>query len=91
MGKEKPRIVRALSCLYETLKSFLHLIGETKVHTKRREDKALEGLAGSQAVGVLGDGVHVLPVEVDQVGTVGLDAGGSDGLGENRGATSNWK
>lgn len=69
--------------------SYLHLIGETKVHTEGRKDKALERLASSQTIGVLADGRHVFLVQVDQVGTVGLDARGSHGLGEDGGATSN--
>jgi hypothetical protein len=50
----------------------------------------LELLIGSQIIGVLLDGGQIIGVQVDQILAVGLDAGGSDGLGEDGRATSDW-
>jgi hypothetical protein len=64
-------------------KASLLLIGEAKVDSERRVDKALELAFGLEAIAVLAKGSHILSVQVDQVGAVGLDAGRGDGLGQD--------
>jgi len=67
----------------------LLLIGEAEGDTERREDKPLEGLAGSQTVRVFLDRSHILSIEMNQVGAVSLDTRWSHGLGEHGGTASN--
>lgn len=64
-------------------KESLLLIGEAKVDTEWRVDKALELALGLEAITVLAKGSQILSVQVDQVGTVGLNAGRGDGLGQD--------
>lgn len=64
-------------------KESLLLIGEAKVDTEWRVDKALELALGLETITVLAKGSQVLSVQVDQVGTVGLNAGRGDGLGQD--------
>lgn len=64
-------------------KESLLLIGEAEVDTERRVNKALELALGLEAITVLAKGSQILSVQVDQVGTVGLNAGRGDGLGQD--------
>lgn len=67
----------------------LLLVRETKTDPEGREDKALQLALGFQTVTVLAEGSHVFIIQPDQVGTVGLDTGGSHRLGENGRSTGN--
>lgn len=64
-------------------KKSLLLIGETEVDTERRVHKALELSLGLETIAVLAEGRQIFSIQVDQVGTVGLDAGRGDGLGQD--------
>lgn len=74
--------VASLSTILSGKESLL-LIGEAEVDTERRVDKALELALGLEAIAVLAKGSQILSVQVDQVGTVGLNAGRGDGLGQD--------
>lgn len=74
--------VASLSTILPGKESLL-LIGEAEVDTERRVDKALELALGLEAITVLAKGSQILGVQVDQVGTVGLNAGRGNGLGQD--------
>lgn len=50
--------------------SRLRLIWEAEVNTERRIDEPLEGVLLSEFVCVLGDGSHILIIDLDQAGAV---------------------
>lgn len=68
----------------------LGLVGEAKVNAKGRVHETLEGLGSGETVRVLGDGGHVLGIQLHQV-TVILDTRGGDRLGENGGTTGDCR
>lgn len=61
----------------------LLLIGEAEVDTEGRVDKALELALSLETITVLAKGSQVLSVQEDQVGTISLNAGRGDGLGQD--------